>query len=560
MSEDGRPGTPSEELPDGRLGNRVDPLRRAVRLRALLGRAVSGLLVVGAAGAVVAAGTVNPAVIGTPQPLPQVRVPAAVSTLVCPGQPRLATEPEPGDDVVYDPQFDPAPGESRTWVQAVSVRPHDTAESPASGGLTFLGEDDVVDGMVATADAAVAQISGAQGTVVVQSDPSGAWPAWSAGAVAVVTELGDLTGLVAASCQGAAPETWLVGGGTEVGSGARLVLQNPGRTAATVQVRLWGPTGPVEQAGAPEYLVPAGSERAVLLEGVAAEQPRLAIRLQASGGLVTAYLQDTRLRGVVPAGVDHVVAGRPPATRQVVTGLSVVDTPVGGADAALLRLLAPEAATTARVTLLGPDGPVPLPGTERVPLPRGAVLDLPLGGLPAGDYTAVVEAARPVVAGAMITRGPGVGQPDTGTLSSLPLERAWAPSVATGASGPLALPPGVTGRLTIAAVPDAGRTAAATVTLDVVGPGGAVLGSRELEVPATTVTALPLDDLLGTAGTGAGTADAAGVVLRTDDDRVAWGVVLVRPGPVDRPQETFVSVLAPVPPREPQPSVGVGVR
>src|SRR5690606_72682 len=139
----------------------------------------------------------------------------------------------------------------------------------------------------------------------------------------VYTAAGDLRGVGAASCRRPATETWLVGGGTELGSSAWLVLQNPGRTAATVEVALWGPSGPVDVAGAPEYLVPAGTERALLLEGVAAEQPRIAVRLTASGGQVAAYLQDSRLRGLVPQGVGYVVGGQAPAVRQVVPGLSV---------------------------------------------------------------------------------------------------------------------------------------------------------------------------------------------------------------------------------------------
>ncbi|MGJ0223795.1 DUF5719 family protein, partial [Streptococcus pyogenes] len=70
----------------------------------------------------------------------------------------------------------------------------------------------------------------------------------------------------------------------------------------------------------------------------------------------------------------------------------------------------------------------------------GEVLDVPLAGLAAGAWTAVVTSDVPVVASALVTRGGAVGLPDAGTLSRSPLERAWAPAVRPGASGPLALP------------------------------------------------------------------------------------------------------------------------
>ncbi len=57
-----------------------------------------------------------------------VAVPPAPTDLVCPGPARLATEKEQGDDVAYDPQFDPAPVSSAMRVGAITVdRPTDPA-------------------------------------------------------------------------------------------------------------------------------------------------------------------------------------------------------------------------------------------------------------------------------------------------------------------------------------------------------------------------------------------------------------------------------------------------
>ncbi len=284
--------------------------------------------------------------------------------------------------------------------------------------------------------------------------------------------------------------------------------------------------------------MPAGSERAVLLEGAAAEQPRIVVHVVASGGLVAAYLQDSALRGLTPAGVDDVVPGTAPARRQVVPGVSVGASKADGADVAVLRLLAPDEAGTAQVHVLGPDGEVSFPGGTDVALDAGAVIDLPLGGLPEGSYTVVVDADVPVLAGAMITRGVDVGaatrDPD------LPLERAWAASVQPGTAGPLALPGLATWHLVIA-VPDAapGTDAPdgpADVNVELVGADGSV--TTGTPVAAGTSITVGLKDLGEAPGT------VSGLVVRTDDPRVVWAVVL----DVSRKTGDLVSVLSPVAP------------
>ena len=212
-----------------------------------------------------------------------------------------------------------------------------------------------------------------------------------------------------------------------------------------------------------------------------------------------------------------------------------VQSAAGDADPGVLRVLAPGADGGAvEVTLLGADGPVSLPGAN-ADLEPGAVLDIPLSGLPAGSYTAVVTADVPVVAGALLMRGA------TGEAAEQPSELAWAPSVALGRAGPLALPDGATGQLLLAVVPHEGSRGPSTVTIEAQGSGGTTVVERR--VPEGTTVALPL----------AGLADGiSGLVVRTEDARIAWAVVLE--------SDDMVSVLAPVPPRTPQPQVAVQVR
>lgn len=515
--------------------------RLAAAVVAVLSTLVSVALV---AGVVLAPGWDPVAPVAT-DPL-SVAVPPAPTDLVCPGPARLATEQEQGDDVAYDPQFDPAPKASAMQVGAITVdRPADPAV-PAQ--VLALGDrDTALADVTPAAGAGVARVSGPDAGVVVRAVPDDGGPAWVAGTTEVRTDTGDLRGLVAAPCRSPVNEAWLVGGSTTLGSSARLVLQNPGATPAQVSLEVWGPGGPVELAGASQYVVPAGAERAVLLEGAAAEQARIVVHVVASGGLVAAYLQDSALRGLTPAGVDDVVPGSAPTTRQVVPGVSVGPSKADGADVAMLRLLAPDQAGTAQVHVLGPDGEVPFPGGTDVALDAGAVLDLPLGGLPEGAYTVVVDADVPVLAGAMITRGVDVGAASRD--ADLPLERAWASSVRPGTVGPVALPGLATWDLVVA-VPDAapgteGTDGPADVAVELVGADGSTTTSTP--VAAGTSITVSRDDLGEAAGT------VSGLVVRTDDPRVVWAVVLH----VTSRSGDLVSVLSPVSPQSRHDAVDV---
>lgn len=510
---------------------------------AAVGRSALALVLVAATGAVVAAGVAFPTPDREPVAAATVGVPAQPTTLVCPGPLRLPTELQPGDDAAYDPQFDTAPQASATQVDAVTVGPGagpggetgDVGEA-GDGTLTALGGTDAVAQLVAAGDDGSARVSAPTGPLVLRADAVDDAPAWVAGTLHVRTGAGDLRGLVVAPCQAPAAQSWLVGGSTHVGSSARLVLQNPGLTPASVVVHLWGPTGPVELAGAPEYLVPPGRERVVLLEGVAAEQSRIVVQTTASGGLVTAYLQDSRLEGLTPTGVDDVVAGTAPATRQVVPGISVAAPGAKAADAAaadratgtVLRLLAPgDVSAHVGVTLLGPEGPTELPGGD-VTLGPGTVLDVPLDDLAPGDYTALVTSDEPVVAAAMVVRG-AVGDEE-------PQDRAWIASAAGGA-GPVALPDGVDGRLVIAVAPDDADHGRSPVVIE-----GADGTRTERMVEEGATLSIPLDSL----------AAGGGLTVRTQDPRVTWSVVLE--------DDAMISVLVPVPPRAAQPQVAVEVR
>ncbi|HEX7805576.1 MAG TPA: DUF5719 family protein [Cellulomonas sp.] len=453
------------------------------------------------------------------------------TTLVCAGPLILPPAGAAGS------AFNRLPVAPVTRVDAVTAPGADATAS--KGTLAPLGAATATAQLDASTGHASVSTAGPSAPVVVQADPTGADPARVAGVTSALVTGGDLRGLTASSCQRPATDLWLVGGSTEISSSADLVIDNAGSTSSDVTVEVWGPSGKVELAGGEHVLVAPGSEQVVGLPGIAAEQRRLVVHLAAAGGNVAAHVQDSLLRGFTPAGTDLVVPGAAPATRQVVSGIVVGASTVDDADAAILRVLVPgTAAATARITMLGADGVVALPGADSIELAAGEVTDVPLGGLPAGAYTAVVDAPVPLVAAAMLTR---TGLP--GELDATPtLERAWVASAPSGAASIVAVPRGTAAILVLGAVaagddPSAGG--AITADVRVLGPDGAVVTRQTVSVAAGSTTRLDVATL-GPGATGIeltpGSDNPAGVTF-------AWSLLTT----VTQADGELVSVVLPTP-------------
>lgn len=491
-------------------------------------RALSGVAVLALAGATVVGAGRLPSTTATDDAPALVDVPPAAATAVCPG-PLIMPK------AVASAKFNPAPVAPVTTVTTLSA-PRSGTSGP--GTVRALTTSSVLASL--SADVPAAALTGTSGPVVVRAEPGSSGGArLAATAVGLVTD-GDMRGLSAQTCTAPTADTWLVGGSTDLGRTAALVLANPGSTAAEVNLEAWGPNGPVDLAGGSQTVAPHGS-RVVSLEAVAAAQRSLVVHVRATGGQVSAWVQDGAVRGFTPAGADLVVPGSPPALRLTVPGLLVEASTVDSADAPVLRLLAPGGTdTTATVSLLGPDGPVTLPGAGTVPLTAGTVSDLPLGGLPAGQYTAVVRADQPLVAAAEYSRVGTAGQLDTKPR----VERAWA--AAAPAGGGLVVPaPGTASTLVVGAVPrngdptaqGTGAAASVTGTLRLLRSDGSVLDEHQVSVDSGTTAAWPLATLV------ADPAQVAGVSLVSADGPVdvSWALVAER----SQADGTLVSLLLP---------------
>ncbi len=460
---------------------------RTRRVRRLAWRRVAwtGAALIGVGGIAALAvwsGAAAPAADTIPPGATSVRVAAPSQSWVCPGPARLTDA-----ETVGDAEFGPSPVGTTTTLRAGTL----SSTSAKITGLDGRGARSFAGNPLATTAGRATEGSLIVATAADGADPD---PVWAS--VSSVTTEGDLRGLAAATCARPGVEHWLVGGTTTVGSSTQLVIQNPGRTPATVTIDVWGPTGPVAVTGGAQRLIRPGAEVVTLVEAVAPQLSRVVVRVTAAGGLVTTYLQQNSLDGLVPQGVDFVVPGAPPSKGQVISSVLSLGEEVDDPRAPRLRVLAQEAGM-ARVVAYGKDGMVPLRGAEAIDLEAGVVSEISLGGLPSGSYAIAVTGDVSLVAAAYQDRQ---GPADPQLLhAEHQYDRAWiaSRSLAEDAGvdlGGIALPEGAGAAVTIGAVPRnvdeaLGSVPAAELTLRAYDTAGAVIGTKHLSVPAGATAA-----------------------------------------------------------------------
>jgi len=510
------------------------PRRRLAR-RALT--AVSGAVLLAAAAGAALAGETWPV---EEAAVPPAAVPVAPTTVaqVCPGPPRLATAVA-GEDLGYD-EFDPAGSGTRSALDVVVLGPD--GDAPGAARLRALEEDAEEEDVARSGVARQEHVEDLAQAVVLEADPvDDALPLLTGTSVAL-TEAGDLRGLTATPCQTPTTSAWLVGGSTEPGDSAQLVLSNTGATPATVTLTGWSGTGPLDLSSAGSVLVPPGQQQVVLLEALAAD-PRVAVHVTAAGGEVTAVVQDSRLRGLVAGGTDLVVPSAAPAERVVVPGIALGSTSGEDVDAPTVRIVNPGSEPlTAGLELLGPDGVERVPGADELVVDPGAVVDVSLAGLPRGTWTAVVTGDAPLTAAAVSTTVGQAGETDPDTP---PVDRAWAPATTGLSSGVVSVPVDLVdsaslvlanpadGAVDVELVPvlsdgtratAVSRTVAAGTSLveDVAGLAEGDVAAVELSAPGPVHAAVMLSVALP---------DGSGmsVVPFTEDPRTAAAVPVARP-------------------------------
>lgn len=292
--------------------------------------------------------------------------------------------------------------------------------------------------------------------------------ATAVGTVVAAAPTGDLRSLAAAPCLTGSAMSWIVGGSAAVGSSAQLRLTNPGLTAVTAQVTMYGSTGTLPLSRGGQLAVPAGETVSLLLEGAGAQDERMAVSVETDGGVVIASLASQTLDGETPAGSDLLTPGSGTGRDLLVPGVvlpgragaedggqdreapeaeaapenadeateqsdaadasgsdagesggsSGQDAPEpqagvgedGGrtdaaASASVVRVVNPgQAQASVSVSLLGADGEEELGGAQQVAVDPQTVSDISLAGVSGGTYGVRVVSDQPVAAAVRVVR------------------------------------------------------------------------------------------------------------------------------------------------------------
>ena len=250
------------------------------------------------------------------------------------------------------------------------------------------------------------------------------------GAQAQTVNEGDFVGLAASTCASASADTWLVGGATVVGRTTLLTLSNPTEVPATVDLNLFGETGPITAPGTSGIVVPASGQRVLSLAGFAPEVESPVVHVTSTGGQVVAELQESIVRGLVPGGVDVFGASVQPSLDTVIPGLTIS----GAADIennlgigpgyedlqTVLRVFVPgEQDATTSVSVIPEDGTST--GTSfEFTFDAGRVMDVPIPELADGRYTVSVSSDVPLLSAARASAASGT-KTDFAWLAASPL-------------------------------------------------------------------------------------------------------------------------------------------
>ncbi|MFV0374953.1 DUF5719 family protein [Microbacterium sp.] len=349
----------------------------------------------------------------------------------------------------------PWPAVERTPISVTALPEPSTSLLACSGSLLALGREATeAAGLTAAAaqDVVVGTASGDIDTEPVLLDPvdvvDATGPATfvaepvervrtdiaAAGSSRVAAE--DLSGFAASACTAPRLESWLVGGSGDTGAADLLLLANPGDVAAEVEVSVFGGAGRTEPEAGAGIVVPAGTQRAIPLAALGIDESSPSIRVTATGAPVSATLQTSIVRTLVPGGVDVVGATAPPALTQVIPGVTVTRASgqAGASNATtVVRVLAPSEAAEATIVVRQARGAGRVVDSRTVSLAAAVPLQLEVDGLPLGSYTVRVEATAPVVAAVWEATGFGEGSDFAWYTAAEPLT---VPSLAVIAPGP----------------------------------------------------------------------------------------------------------------------------
>ncbi len=285
----------------------------------------------------------------------------------------------------------------------------------------------------------------------------------------------DDRALVVTPCQVPSSDVWLVGGGDGPSRTERVIVTNPGANAVAVDLELYGAEGPVAADQARGLSVPPRGRIVLSLDALAPGEVSPAVHVIATGGVVSAVLDDAWIDGATGRGADDATRSASPATDLIVPGVDV-------AGVTRLRIVNPgEAEALVQVRVLTATGPSQPAELRAVRVPAESTTDVALT-LPRGGAGLRLVSDQPVTAGAYVERRAATGADRMGDFG-------WAPATSAVRSTAGLLLPGLSGAgATTSLLLSAGVASRVTVTLGT----GASATSRVVPVAADSTVTVPV--------------------------------------------------------------------
>ncbi|CAN5403235.1 hypothetical protein BH10ACT7_BH10ACT7_10270 [soil metagenome] len=422
------------------------------------GRVVTGLVGIGVAAVTIATAALVPLPSFTASPASQLITPVPTAQqLVCPGAILRLADDE---------------GEGATISSPIGRPTVDSAASSSAVDATPLEQSDASTGGTAAAPTVIS-------TPPNQDDPT-AVNLLSGAQVQSASE-GEFVGLTAGDCGTVSGDVWLAGGSTSVGRTTLLTLSNPTEVPATVNIELFGESGPITAPGTSGIVVPASGQRVVSLAGFQPDVASPVVHITSTGGQVVAQLQQATVRGLVAGGLDIIGPTVSPSLDNIIPGVVITDLVAvqelaGGGEAfndlrTVLRLFAPgDEPVSATVSVTPEDGS----GTGAsfvFDLDGGRVVDLPVGELENGSYTVRVVSDAPTLAAVRVSAAVGSATDFAWMVSAPQLPDPAQVTIADGPSPVLHLANPTDADVTVTAVDLSVPVPAGTTATVAVDPG-----------------------------------------------------------------------------------------
>ena len=285
----------------------------------------------------------------------------------------------------------------------------------------------------------------------------------------------DDRGLAVTPCQPPSSDVWLVAGGPGASRTERLIVSNPGANAVTASFEIFGREGRVAGTEDHSVSIPPLSRTVISLDALAPDEPGPVVHVTATGGVVSAVVDEQWIDGATARGIDDGTRAAPPGKDLVIAGVDAN----GSVWARVANLGDSEALVQIRV--LTDKGAVQPAALRAVRVPAGSTSTVFVPGA-SGAVGLGLRSDQPVVAAAWTERRAATAD-HMGDF-------AWAPATPAlrGVAG-LALPGlgGMTKRLLLTAGP---KAAAAQVRI---GDGDSVR-TTTVVVPADSTRVVDLGD------------------------------------------------------------------